>query len=92
MNKITIRYSHDNYHPWRILDVDNKIIYHSKKLKMEGVFKGVSKFESFSEIETFGYYERSEIAAITDPKHIDKKFLISKIMEIDEITVYGKKC
>ena len=90
MNKITIRYSHDNDHPWRIFDVDNKIIYHSKKIKMDGIFKGVSAFESFTEIETFGHYERSDTSAVKKSKYLDKNSLLSEVMEIDEIIVYGK--
>ena len=90
MNKITIRYSHDNQYPWRVFDVTNNIIYHSKKLKMEGVFNGVSFFESFTEIEAFGHYERSEVIAVKKSKYLDKNSLLSDVMEIDEIKVYGE--
>lgn len=88
MNKIIIRYSHDNDYPWRIFDVTNSIVYNSKELKMIGIFKGVSPFESFVGIETLGYYERSSICSIK--KSIDRNFLSSEIMQIDEITVYGQ--
>jgi uncharacterized protein YdeI (BOF family) len=86
MNKITIRYSRDDNYPWRILDVTNSIGFHSKNLKMDGIFTGTSMRDG-AEIDAYGYYERSETINVINS---DKSFGSETIQEIDEITVFGK--
>jgi hypothetical protein len=89
MNKITIRYSHDDTHSWRILDVTNKIIYHSKTLKLDGIFIGTT-MRGGSEIDAYGYYERSETSNVINSSQLDKSFGVETIQEVDEITIFGQ--
>ncbi len=74
-------------YPWRIFDTTNRIVYYSKTLKMDGLFVGVNLFGS--EIQAYGYYERSEKSNIVDSGPIDKKFGIDTVEKIDKITVFG---
>ena len=89
MNKITIRYSHDDTHSWRILDLTNKIVYHAKTLKLDGIFIGTT-MRGGSEIDAYGYYERSETINVIDSRPVDKAFGVNTIQEINEITVFGQ--
>ena len=74
-------------YPWRIFDTTNRIVYHSKTLNMDGVFAGVDM--SGSEIQAYGYYERSETSNTVDSKPFDKNFGINTVEQIDDITVFG---
>jgi hypothetical protein len=89
MNKIRIKYSADDNYSWRILDLTNKILYHAKNLKMDGIFIGTS-MRGGSEIYAYGYYEKSETINVIDSRPLDKSFGVNTIQEIDEITIFGK--
>jgi hypothetical protein len=43
-----------------------------------------------SEIDAYGYYERSETINVIDSRPVDKAFGVNTIQEIDEITVFGQ--